>query len=187
MSRVNVGRAAVVVAVGAASVVAVAGGLGYSGRYVEYSSREDVDRAAYIGENGKLLARVPPFPGTTRVDVRHEATRYYQDMCFLVCDTFIDGYITHVTFRSPASTTAAEITRFFERRLPPLGWRHAHWQNLPAGWPRPITGKPDVTNVGFNAGDARMSIDLIPFIQGDKIVRGGQFIVHVNHGGYRAR
>lgn len=42
-------------------------------------------------------------------------------------------------------------------------------------------------NVGFRSVDASVSIDLIPFIQGDRIVRGGRFIVHVDHGGYRSR
>ena len=182
----SVGRVAIVVAVGTALVVAVAGGLVYFRLHVEYSSREDVDRAGYIGENRQLLARVPPFPGATQVGIRHEATHYYQDMCFLAWDTFIDGYITHVTFRSPAGTTAAEITRFFERRLATLGWRRSLSQKLPAGWPHRLGGKSYVRNVGFMAGDANLSIDLIPFLQGDKIVRGGQFIVHINHGGYRS-
>ena len=154
------------------------GGCGRSG--------DDVDRAAYLNQNAKMLAHVPLYPGARRVTVRHEATQYGQD-CLIFCDSFIDGYITHVTFRSPAGTTAAEITRFFERRLPPLGWRRAHWGNLPAGWPHRTTGKPYVTNVGFKSGDAGVSIDLMPFIQGDRIVRGGQFILHVNHGGYRSQ
>ena len=69
---------------------------------------------------------VPRFPGAHRVSVRHEATHYSVDNRFVLCDSSIDGYITYVTFRSPAGTTAAEITGFSARKLPPLGWRRAH-------------------------------------------------------------
>jgi len=172
---VKVALAVIVLAVLTAGLVLHGGGSG-----------DDVDRAAYLGENAEVLAHVPPYPGARRVSVRHEPTYYAQD-CLIFCDSFIDGYITHVTFRSPAGTTAAEITCFFERRLPPLGWRRAFWRNFPAGWPHRTTGKPLVKNVGFNSIDAGVDIDLMPFIQGDRIVRGGRFIVHVNHGGYRSR
>ena len=148
---------------------------------------DDVDRAAYLSENRGLLAGAPLFPGSRRVSVRHEATHSSSDDCLIFCDSYIDGYIIHVTFRSPARTTAAQITRFFDRQLPPLGWRRANWGNLPAGWPHRTTGKPYVTNVGYQSGDASMSIDLIPFIQGNTIIRGGRFIVNINHEGYRPR
>lgn len=174
----EVGRAVVVLTV-LPGVLVLLGGCG--------GSRDDVDRAAYVSQNAKVLADVPLYPGARRVSIRHEATHYYPQDCLIFCDSFIDGYITHVTFSSPSSTSAAAITRFFERRLPPLGWRRAHWGNLPAGWPHRVTGKPYVTNVGFKSGDASVSIDLIPFIQGDRIVPGSRFIVHVNHGGYRSR
>jgi hypothetical protein len=150
-------------------------------------NRDDVDRAAYLSENRELLARVPLFPGARRVSVRHEATRYVYDDCPILCDSYIDGYITHVTFKSPPGTTAAEITRFFERQLTPVGWRRAHWGTYPAGWPDRTTGKPYVTNVGFKSGDAGLSINLMPFIQGNTIIRGGRFIVNINHEGYRSR
>lgn len=159
--------------------LALLGGCGGSG--------DDVDRAAYLSQNAMVLVHVPRFPGAHRVSVRHEATHYSGDNCFVLCGSSIDGYVTYVTFRSPAGTTAAEITRFFERKLPPLGWRRAHSGNLPAGWPHRTTGKPYVTNVGFKSGYAGVSIDLIPFIQGNTIVRAGRFIVQVNHEGYRPR
>ena len=159
--------------------LALLGGCGGSG--------DDVDRATYLSHNAKVLADVPRYPGARRVGVRHEATNYHEKNCLVSCDSFIDGYITYVTFRSPAGTTAADITRFFERQLPPLGWRRAHWGNLPAGWPHRTTGKPYVTNVGFKSGDSSVSIDLIPFIRGNRIVRGGRFSVRVNHEGYRSR
>ena len=152
------------------------------------SSGEDVDRAAFVRENRRLLDQIPPFPGARRIDVHNEATYRvydYDDGCFFWCGSFINGYITHVTFQSPAGTTAAEITKFFEQRLPALGWRRAHWGKLPAGWPHRIAGEPSVTNVGFRSGNASVGIDLKPFIHGDRIIRGGRFIVNVNHEGYR--
>ena len=172
----NLRRVAIVVAVGAAFVVAVAGGLGYSGKYVEYASRDDVDRAAYVGENRKLLARVPRFPGATWVSVHHEATRYHEDMCFLVCDTFIDGYITYVTYERPAGATTDSIIQFYRRTLPPLGWRASSvgrsfgWRAEPA---------PKVTGVGFGLGNARLSVDLVRPLESNTRVWNGQFVVHV--------
>ena len=47
--------------------------------------------------------------------------------------------------------------------------------------------KPYVTNVGYQSGDASMSIDLIPFIQGNTIILGGRYILNVNHEGHRPR
>jgi hypothetical protein len=161
-----------------ATAIAALGGCGIG--------RDDVARATYLSQNANLLAHVPRYPGARRISLHHEATHHVED-CLALCDSFIDGYITHVTFKSPAGTTAAEITRFFERQLPPLGWRRAHWGNLAAGWPHRTTGKSYITNVGFKSGDASLSIDLIRFIQGNRIVRGGRFIVHVNHEGYRPR
>jgi len=176
VSRVNVRRVVIVAAVGATSVVAVAGGLAYSGKYVEYSSRDDVDRGAYIGENRKLLAQVPRFPGATRIDVRHEATRYYEDMCFLICDRFIDGYITYVTYERPAGATTDSIIRFYRRTLPPLGWRPTSvgrsfgWRAEPA---------PKVTGVGFRLGDARLGVDLVRPLESNTRAWNGRFVVHV--------
>jgi hypothetical protein len=173
-------RAIVVVAL--VGWIAAVSGCGGSG--------EDVDRAAYISENRRLLNQIPRFPDVHRVGVRHEATYRvfdYDDGCFFWCGSFIDGYITHVSFRSPSGTTAAEVTRFFELRLPPLGWRRAHWGKIPAGWPHRIHGEPSVRNVGFRSGDAGVSIDLTPFIRGNRIIRGGRFIVNINHGGYRSQ
>jgi hypothetical protein len=172
-------RHAVIVLTVLATAIAVLGGCGVGA--------DDVDRAAYLSENRELLTRAPLFPGSRRVSVRHEATHYSSDDCLILCDSYIDGYITHVTFKSPSGTTAAQITRFFDQQLPPLGWRRANWGNLPAGWPHRTTGKPYVTNVGYQSGDASMSVDLIPFIQGNTIIRGGRFIVNVNHEGYRPR
>jgi hypothetical protein len=172
-------RHAVIVLTVLATGIAVLGGGGVAA--------DDVDRAAYLSENRELLAEAPLFPGSRQVSVRREATYYSYDDCFIFCDSYIDGYITHVTFKSPTGTTAAQITRFFDRQLPPLGWRRAHSGKLPAGWPHRTTGKPYVTNVGYQSGDASMSIDLIPFIQGNTIIRGGRFIVNVNHVGYRPR
>ena len=170
---------AVIVLTVLATGIALLGGCGGGG--------DNVDRAAYLSENRQLLAQAPLFPEARRVSVRHEATHHVYEDCLVFCDAYIDGYITHVTFKSPAGTTAAEITRFFERQLPPLGWRRANWGNYPAGWPHRTTGKPYVTNVGFRSGDASLSIDLMPFIQGNTIIRGGRFIVNVNHGGFRSR
>ena len=153
------------------------------------SSGEDVDRAAYVSENRRLLDQIPGFPGARRVGVDNEATYRvfnYDDGCFFWCGSFVNGYITHVTFQSPSGTTASEITRFFERKLPLLGWRRAHWGKLPAGWPRRIAGEPSITNVGFKSGDAGVSIDLKPFLRADRIIRGGRFVVNVNHAGYRS-
>ena len=52
------------------------------------------------------------------------------------------------------------------------------------GWPQQTTGTPYVTNVGFRSGAASVSIDVMRFIHGNQIVRGGRFIVIVNHRGF---
>ena len=178
MSRMNLRRAVLVVAAGAAFVVAVAGGLIYSGNVIEYASRDNVDRAAYIRENRKLLVRVPRVPGATRVSVQHEATRYYADMCFLFCDTFIDGYITSVTYERPAGATTDSIIQFYRRALPPLGWRRS-WVRRTGSFGWGAEPAPKVTGVGFTLGDARSSVDLVLPVESNTRVWNGQFVIHV--------
>ena len=151
--------------------------------FVVSGFREDVDRAEHLAENRRLLATLPEFPGSQVVGVRHTPTRYEYDPC---CGSFIDGYISDFTYQSPPRTSAAQITRFFERELPMLGWRRNSWGKYPAGWPKVLTGKVNVMAIGYQAGEASASVSLIPFIRGNRIVRGGRFVVSVNYLGYRS-
>jgi hypothetical protein len=48
-----------------------------------------------------------------------------------------------------------------------------------------VKGKKYVTNLGYRRGEASVAVELIPFIQGVRIVRGGRFVVAVDHGGNR--
>jgi hypothetical protein len=40
-----------------------------------------------------------------------------------------------------------------------------------------VKGKKYVTNLGYRRGEASVAVELIPFIQGVRIVRGGRFVV----------
>ena len=143
---------------------------------------QDVDREAYVQRNHVLLNDLPRFPRSQVVRVEHWPTSYQYDPC---CGSFISGYVTATTYQSPQGTTAAAITRFYESELPRFGWRKNSWGKFPAGWPRVLKGHNNVMQIGYRFGDAGASVSLLPFIRGNRIVRGGRFIISVDHGGYR--
>jgi hypothetical protein len=169
-----------IIAVGAViPVVVVLAALG--ALYV--GGEPDVDRTAYIQKNRALLGDLPRFPGAQLVRVEHTPTRYQYDLC---CGSFISGYVTDATYQSPEGTTADAVTQFYESELPLIGWRKNSWGSYPAGWPRVVKGKNNVMHIGYQFGDAGASVSLIPFIRGNVIVRGGRFMISVDHGGYRS-
>lgn len=142
----------------------------------------DVDRTAYTRTNRALLDQLPILPGARLVSVEEQPVRYADDLC---CGSPITGYITEATFESAPGTTADDVTRYYQRVLPPLGWRESSRGKYAAGWPRILKSKRNVLNVSYQRGDASLGVDLIPFIRGNRIVHGGRFVISIDHGGFR--
>ena len=51
--------------------------------------------------NRELLTRAPLFPRVAPDQRSPRATHYSSDDYLIVCDSYIDGYVTGVTFKSP--------------------------------------------------------------------------------------
>jgi hypothetical protein len=76
------------------------------------------DRGEWIAKNEALLARLPHYPGSTRVATQTlELEEGAESMPRVV------GYSTHASYRPPPKASARAIVRFFVVRLRREGWR----------------------------------------------------------------
>jgi hypothetical protein len=76
------------------------------------------DRGEWTAKNEALLARLPHYPGSTRV-----ATQTLEIEEGSELTSHVVGYSTHVSYRPPPKASAQAIVRFFAVRLRRQGWR----------------------------------------------------------------
>jgi hypothetical protein len=76
------------------------------------------DRAEWIAKNEALLARLPHYPGSTRVRTQNIAIEEGDDLT-----AHVVGYSTHAVYRPPPKTSARAIVRFFVVRLRRDSWQ----------------------------------------------------------------
>ena len=76
------------------------------------------DRAEWVAKNEALIARLPHYPGSTRVGTQNLEIEEGNDLT-----AHVVGYSTHVSYRPPPKATARAIVRFFVVRLRRQGWR----------------------------------------------------------------
>jgi hypothetical protein len=76
------------------------------------------DRAEWVAKNEALIARLPHYPGSTRVATQNLEIEEGDELT-----AHVVGYSTHVSYRPPPKATARAIVRFFVVRLGRQGWR----------------------------------------------------------------
>jgi hypothetical protein len=75
-----------------------------------------VDRDEEVRKAERLLAALPPYPGSVRVS-SSVAGGYEGDLW-----NHADSYTLGITYQLPAGTTGDDVGRFYAKRLPP-GWK----------------------------------------------------------------
>ena len=75
------------------------------------------DRAKWLAANEALVARLPHYPGSTRVGVQNLSVEAGGDF-----NAHVVGYSTHVSYRPPPKASARAIVDFFFARLRRRGW-----------------------------------------------------------------
>jgi len=71
-----------------------------------------------VAANETLLARLPHYPGSTRVGTQNLSVQEGNDLT-----AHVVGYSTHASYRPPPEATARAVVRFFVVRLRREGWR----------------------------------------------------------------
>ena len=163
-------RLAITVAIGALVAIVVVA--------VAQSGQNDVDRSTYLRANQRLLDRVPKVEGASLSRVRVEPLRRHQEP---FGRTYIYGYNTDATYKTTASTTAVEISRFYSEAL--RGWRINDW-GWSTAWPKRLRGRAVPETRCYARGYAKVCISLTGFLVKGEIVRGGRFTAEVNHRGF---
>ena len=76
------------------------------------------DRSSWLAANEALIARLPHYPGSTRVGTQNLAVESGGDLT-----SHVVGYSTHASYRPPPHASARAIVHFFVLRLRREGWR----------------------------------------------------------------
>jgi hypothetical protein len=75
------------------------------------------NRAEWIAENEALLASLPHYPGSARIQTQNLEIEEGDELT-----AHVVGYSTHVSYRPPLNVSARAIVRFFVVRLRRHGW-----------------------------------------------------------------
>jgi hypothetical protein len=140
----------------------------------------DVDRASYLKNNNRLLEKVPPFPGSVRLSTSSFPWRVQKEPF----GDYIAGYATNVAYRTPATTTARGVYRFYAEAF--KEWKRGGW-SWSFHWPRRFRTAALPESRCFEQTPASVCINVRRFYRRGHFIHGGVVIISVDHRLFESR